>query len=285
MDFPSDPGDFFESEYGKIHYRYSLIEDSQVICILPGFSIPSSIYTRFTKELNEMGFSVLIIDYFGRGFSEPSSSFDFSIESTTDAFLLLLNHLEITKCSFISVSYGSLITANIIEKNPSIINRLIFISPLMFQKSVMRPFQRFLLSNQYIGPFVLRGASNQFISTDIARQFSDISKHCDSYWAAVGASYQQSICNKYYLSSIAKSLSYFSESFNETEMQKATNVSIRTLVLLGGKDHLIKIPENEHWWNKWMPNVKVTIYPDYGHLMIIEEPEEIAETIVQFLQK
>ena len=159
MNFPDKPEHFFETELGRTHYRYIEVESAQTAVLLPGFSIPSSAYSTFAENLSETGFSVVTIDYFGRGFSVPSTYFDYSLSSYVKQVLSLLEYLKIDKCILISFSFGSLIACNISNIQPSIISRLVFISPYHFLKKTTRPFQKFLLSNSFIGPYLIKIAA------------------------------------------------------------------------------------------------------------------------------
>lgn len=285
MSFPSTPDRFFESPLGKTHYRYIEVESAQVICILPGFSIPSAGYYQFAHDLSENGFSVIVIDYFGRGYSEPSQEFDFTFNSYAKQVLDLMNHLKIEKFGLISFSIGAHVAANIAEASAASITKLVFISPFHFVLNEMHPFQRYLLSNSLFGPLVLKLVAPRFIPPDIAGQFTDLTKHEEIYWAVVGCCLHQLNMNPTYCTSLSKFISKFSESDIPENLQKITQMSVRTLVLLGQKDQIIDTEESCKWWEYWMPNVKVESIENVGHLMFLEEPDSIIEMISTFLHR
>jgi pimeloyl-ACP methyl ester carboxylesterase len=68
-------------------------------------------------------------------------------------------------------------------------------------------------------------------------------------------------------------------------MLKVTQMSVRTLVLLGASDRIINIAESEAWWKRWMPNVKVIVREHVGHLMFLEEPDDTSELVARFLHR
>ena len=117
MNFPDLPESYFEDDLGKTHYRYIQVESAQVAVLLPGFSIPSAAYQTFAQNLSDTGFSVLTIDYYGRGFSTPSTYFAHTLTSYVRQVLSLLEYLGIDKCVLISFSFS-----------PPIINMLLLIS-------------------------------------------------------------------------------------------------------------------------------------------------------------
>jgi pimeloyl-ACP methyl ester carboxylesterase len=272
MEFPVLPDDFYESAQGKTHFRYKRNDSGQIACILPGFSIPSPAYERFASLLADT-FSVLTIDYFGRGYSEPSPEFRPTVDGYVAQVLDLLTHLEITSCVLISFSFGSLVAANIVERNPALIKRLVFISPLHFLRNPIRPFQRFIISNSLFGPFFLRLSAQHFITADIAAQFADVASNNEAFWGTVGCSLHQVHSNPTFYSSFAAFIRDFSESAIPDQMLKVRHSSVRTLVLLGEDDRIINIGESKAWWTRWKPNVEIIVREHVGHLMFLEEPE------------
>lgn len=285
MNFPDSPESYFENVLGKTHYRYIQVESAQVAVLLPGFSIPSSAYQTFAQIFSEAGFSVLTIDYFGRGFSIPSTYFNYTIDSYVRQVLDLLEYLKIEKCVLISFSIGSIIACNIASILPSLISRLVFISPFHFLKHGMRPVQKFLISNSFIGPYLLKVAAPQIIPGDIAAQFTDITQHNEAYQGTLSVCLQQLKSNPHYCSSISAFTRKFDESSIVDEMLKVTQMSVRALVLLGENDILVDIHQSEKWWLHWMPNVKVIIRENVGHLMFLEEPDDTSIIVSRFLHR
>ena len=285
MEFPATPDSFFESPQGKTHYRHLKVESAQTILILPGFSIPSSAYVTFAKNLSEIGFTVVTLDYFGRGYSEPSKYFDYTLNGYVEQVLNLLAHLKIDNLILISFSFGALIAANIAEKKPSMITRLVFISPFHFLQKPMRPFQRFIISNRLFGSFLLKVTAKRFIPTDIAAQFHDVTQNEEAYWATVGCCLHQLSTNPSFCDSVSRLIGSFSESLIPDEMLTVTHMSVRALVLLGENDKVVNIAESEKWWKHWMPNVKVIVRENVGHLMFLEEPDDTSELVARFLHR
>lgn len=285
MNFPDFPETYFEDDLGKTHYRYIQVESAQVAVLLPGFSIPSAAYQTFAQNLSDTGFSVLTIDYYGRGFSTPSTYFAHTLTSYVRQVLSLLEYLDIDKCVLISFSFGSLIACNIASIAPSLISRLVFISPYHFLNQGPKPLQKFIISNNIFGTYFLKMAAPKVIPADLARHFTDITQHNEAYQGTLSCCLHQLNNNPAYCSSISKFMSYFDESSIVDEMLKVTQMSVRALVLLGENDILLDIKQSEEWWKKWMPNVKVIIRENVGHLMFLEEPDDTSELVARFLHK
>lgn len=55
-----------------------------------------------------------------------------------------------------------------------------------------------------------------------------------------------------------------------------------TLVIWGEKDHIIPL-EHAHWFHHDIPNSHILLYPDCGHLPMLEKPRKLARDIKNFL--
>jgi pimeloyl-ACP methyl ester carboxylesterase len=285
MEFPALDDAYFESSLGKTHFRHIRTQSGQFACILPGLTIPSAAYVTFARKLSEANFTVVTIDYFGRGFSEPSAEFDFSISGYATQVLNLLAHLSVASCVLISFSFGALIAANIAERAPDLISRLVFFSPFHFLRNPIRPFQQLMLSNRLFGPTLIRLTSQYFITTDIAGQFGDVSQHEEAYWGTVGCCLHQVRANAAFCDSLSRFLANFAQETILDNMLKVTQMSVRTLVVLGERDTIVDITESRKWWEHWMPNVKVITHRNVGHLMFLEQPDDTSDLVIRFLQK
>jgi pimeloyl-ACP methyl ester carboxylesterase len=123
MDFPTDPDSFFVSPHGRIHYRSLSLDGAPHICILPGFTIPSSLYVPIARFLHSEGYSISIIDYWGRGFSDSRDDSNYSLDSHISILPLFLAHLQLTKSSFIGFSYGAAVLAGFSSKHLSLLQK------------------------------------------------------------------------------------------------------------------------------------------------------------------
>lgn len=282
MEFPLEPDQFYESSQGRTHYRRIEVPGAQTILILPGVSIPSAAYAAFAADLSE-GFDVITIDYFGRGFSEPNDSFPHTLDGYAEQVLSLLAHLKIESAGVVAFSFGSLIAANIAERCPALITQLVFISPFHFLHKHVGPFQKFLIGNRLFGEMVVRAGAQASIAADITQQFRGHPRNDEVCWSLMGCCLQQLITNKKFCLSLSRFIGNFSESAIPDEMQKATQMSVRALVLIGENDKVIDVDASGAWWKRWMPNVVVEARHNVGHLMFLEDPSSISQRVARFL--
>jgi pimeloyl-ACP methyl ester carboxylesterase len=56
-----------------------------------------------------------------------------------------------------------------------------------------------------------------------------------------------------------------------------------TLVVIGGADVVVD-PQNAHLLGELLPNARVEVIPDRGHLLVWEDSEALAQLMIEFLQ-
>lgn len=283
MLFSATPQSYFENELGKTHYRLIENEGCQLVCILPGFSLPTAIYTSIGFAIAEQGFSVLIMDYFGRGFSVPASE---DIEFTPALFakqlIALLHHLDVDRCDLVAFSFGTLVSSHVSSLEPNLISKLVLVSPFKFLQKPARPFQRLILTNSYIGPFILRQFAAQFIPDEIATQI-DAHENPELFWSLVSVTMQEIDNNPHYFRATSSLLKVLDEATIDTELIPLRQNPFMTLVLLGTKDTTIDIVKSEQWWTQQLLNAKVVHIKDAGHLCFIENQKAVFRVITKFL--
>ena len=89
---PSD-GHWAQLSKGNIYYRWHHPEqkNGQTIVMVHGFSTPSFVWNGLLDGLLNKGYSILVYDHYGRGFSErprTKYSLDFYVETLKNLFLI-----------------------------------------------------------------------------------------------------------------------------------------------------------------------------------------------------
>ena len=120
---------FIETRHGKIHYLEWTSENSPLIIILPGFTIPAIAYSPLGSDLKECGFGVIIVDYWGRGETGLPSDGRYCLSSEISLVLTLINQLRITKCNIVGISYGAAVAAGLVTLITDKIDKMALDSP------------------------------------------------------------------------------------------------------------------------------------------------------------
>ena len=254
-----------------------------MIVILPGFTMPSSLYWSLASSLHDDGYSVIIVDYWGRGFSDPRNDRNYSLESHVWLVYSLMKHLQIEKSSFIGCSYGAAVLAALSVKHPEMIEKMVFISPLHFTNEAPNALQKFLLGTGKLGPMILAMTAPRMVPQQIARQFVDAKEENKDLVQAVSQ-----LCLDQYrgvranTDVISKAIAAFDMADIDQAFAGLANVNKRTLVMIGEKDVLINLSECKAWWSRWIQNANLQVIENAGHLLFIEKEKEVEENLKNF---
>ena len=134
-DLPPE-GDWAKLSMGNIYYRWHHPEqkNGQTIVMVHGFSTPSFVWNGLLDGLLNKGYSILVYDHYGRGFSErprTKYSLDFYVETLKE----LISHQNIDeKIHLVGYSMGGPIIGGFAEKYSDQVKSLSFIAPAGFGK-------------------------------------------------------------------------------------------------------------------------------------------------------
>ena len=134
-DLPSD-AHWAKLSKGNIYYRWHHPEqkNGQTIVMVHGFSTPSFVWNGLLDGLLNKGFSILVYDHYGRGFSErprTKYSLDFYVETLKE----LISHQNIDeKIHLVGYSMGGPIIGGFADKYSDQVKSLSFIAPAGFGK-------------------------------------------------------------------------------------------------------------------------------------------------------
>jgi pimeloyl-ACP methyl ester carboxylesterase len=282
MAFPTDSASFFTSPHGRIHYRSFCTDDAPHICILPGFTIPSSLYVPIAQSLHAEGYSVSIIDYWGRGFSDSRDDNNYSLDSHISILPLFLSHLQLTNSNFIGFSYGAAVLAGFSAKHSQMVRKVAFISPLHFTLKTPTSLQRLTLGLPYFGPLVLRLTAPQMVREQVRQQIADPEGQRELVDAVSALCLRQFQGSWAGVNAISRAIGAFQASDIDQAFAALANVNKRMLVIVGERDALINLPECRSWWQRWIQNANLTVLPKCGHLLFLEKKEEAGADLKAF---
>jgi len=126
-------GHFIELSDGFTYYKEeNMNSEKGVIILVHGFSIPSYIWETTYEALIEKGFHVVVLDLYGRGFSENPDT-DYTDSLMANQVLELINHLNITQAHLVGLSNGGRIISQAAVLQPQLIQSLIYVSSNSFE--------------------------------------------------------------------------------------------------------------------------------------------------------
>ena len=126
-------GSFVELSEGYTYYREANKNSQKsTVILVHGFSVPSYIWENTYGALIENGFHVVVLDLYGRGFSDNPDT-DYTDRLMANQVLELIKYLNITQAHLVGLSNGGRIISQAAVLQPQLIQSLIYVSSNSFE--------------------------------------------------------------------------------------------------------------------------------------------------------
>ena len=124
----NNSGNYIELKNGYTYFEEAN-QDSETgtVVLVHGFSVPSYIMETTFNSIEEKGFRVIMMDLYGRGFSD-NPDLPQTDELRANQVIELLDRRNIKKASLVGLSNGGRIISKIAYLKPEIVNELFYIA-------------------------------------------------------------------------------------------------------------------------------------------------------------
>jgi pimeloyl-ACP methyl ester carboxylesterase len=272
------PGKFIALSQGYTNYEIAGPASGPVVLLVPGISIPRTVFDQTLTPLAEAGYPVIALDLYGRGFSDrPRVRYDAALFNRQIDDLLAALGID-GPVSLIGLASGGLQSLLNAELRPTRVASLVLIAPDGVDAPVtgfVRMLQ-FPLAGEITGRLVMNAVGQRRweerlqnysrdtrLVDDVVRQFRGQLEY-KGFWRALASS----IANL--------PISESSEVFRRIE-QRGT----RTLVLWGASDAIHPVHHGQDV-RRLMPSARYIEIPA-GHLPHYEWPDLANAAIIRFL--
>ena len=271
----------------RIHYRDEGNQQGQVIVLVHGFNGSLFNFERLVPYLSE-DYRLISLDLPAFGLTGAIPSGDYSTKNFIKTINQLVYSLNIEKFSIAGNSMGGGVAWRYTLEHPEQINSLILIasssvrvegeeeaepdedesSPLVWRLLFSNFTRRILLV------FTPKFFAEQGLKTSVYDQNLATKEWANQFHELVLLEGSREAI-----------ISMFSSNRYGNETPKIfQQISAPTLIIHGEEDNLIELDSVRHFEEN-IPDVKVKIYPNIGHLPMYEDPVRTAIDIKNFLQK
>ena len=238
-------------------------KNKDTIILLHGSGLSHIVWSLTEKYLSNQGYNVLAIDLPGHGNSEgPCLQ---SIEKISDWLEEVFNKLGILELTIVGHSQGCLEALEYLHKYPKKIKKLIFIGG-----SYAMPVNQSLLDFAEAG-------DDQAVKLMMKWSYESSKKF-------IGGNPVEKIINspRDIREILAIDLAACNNYKNGAEALKSINCS--TLFIFGELDKMVNLEKGKEF-AKIIPNSKIHIIKNCGHMIMFEKAFEMREKITEFLKK
>lgn len=242
------------------------------LVLISGFASGAWNWFRQIEDLAKC-FQVITFDPRGVARSEISDDATVSIQTIADDIAGLLDVLEIEKASLLGVSFGGFVAQEFALAYAEKLDKLILACTSFGGKNHVAP------AWEVLATFISTGDLNR---SDAVRRFM-IPAFTADFYAAHGETVEE-VCRlreenvvpeTVYLSQLRSATSFDAES-------RVGGIEAETLILTGDADIVVP-PQNSRNLAQAIPNAKLEVIENSGHMFFIERAAEFNRIVSQFV--
>lgn len=271
------PGKFAHLSNGVTHFEYSENQNTPVVVLVHGFSVPYYIWDPTFSALSDNGFSVLRYDLYGRGYSDrPEIEYD--LDLYVNQLSELLEHLDIGRpVHLVGLSQGGPVAAAFANQYPHQARSLTLIDPLITRVTTKTIFP---INVPFVGEYFARVVLIPHILP--ASQVDDF-HHPENYpdWED---KYRDQLQYTGFTQAILSSLRNLPAFNSLTEYEQVLVNQIPFQVIWGQEDQTIAYSDIELLLDT-VPAAELHIIQNAGHLPHYEQPDVVNPFLIEFLVK
>lgn len=266
-----------KSEIADIEMNYLIRKgDGPILMLVHGFSANNSTWLQFADKLPD-NYYLIAPDLAGHGKSSEAESYD--LERQAERLKALAEHLNLEPFHIVGNSMGGAISAIYAARFPEDIASLILIDSAGLDGENQSQFFA-----------ELEEGHNPLIATDEAsfeyRMDLILEKQPPLPWPLRPALIRETVERAELNKVIFADMLATREKMDQNEMSRiiSENVTMPALIMWGEKDRVLDVSSVAEF-KKVIPQAEVKIYPDLGHVPMLEDPSASAETITQFVSR
>ena len=259
----------------NVHYRdEGNINDSIPILLIHGMS--SSLHTFDSVAIDlKKNHRVISLDLPAFGLTGPNPENTYSLDYYADFLDQFRKNLKIKQWTLAGNSLGGAIAWNYAVRFPNQINQLILIDAAGYPKLNEKGSLGFkIASTPIVNKLMLFVTPKSLVRQSLLSIYYDPKLVTD---AQVDRFHDVAIRE----GNRAAALSIFNGGF-KANYEKIRLIKVPTLILWGDKDNLIDVA-NADLFKKDIPNSKVVIFQNVGHVPMEEVPHQVSKEITSFL--
>lgn len=262
----------------EIHVRDEGPRDGFPIVLLHGSNASLHTWEPWVERLKSR-YRVISFDFPAHGLSGPVPSRDYSAEAYVAITQRVVDHLGLTRFAIAGNSMGGGIAWRYAASNPTKVAALVLVDasgepeppgsdlPLGFRLArlpVLRDIAATVTPRSLIDSSLHQSVSVQSIVTPAM---------VDRYWELLR-----------YPGNREATLDRFAGPRSPARIEALKTITAPTLILWGREDRLIPVTSAE-WFSKQLPNARVSILDNIGHIPMEEAPDRALAPVLRLLEQ
>ena len=263
----------------RIHYQEAGDEKAPPIILIHGFISSNLIWTNTLLPLAHKGFRVIAPDLPGYGYSDKPADAEYTISEQARAVIGLMDRLQIERATIVGASYGGAIAATVALDYPERVEKLILVGAVTNDDAKKKVLLRVSCL-----PIIGDIATPLFLGSRwILRKRME-----DMYRRMGRAVNDRMVAARHHLLATAnaqRAMIRTARRWSANRIQREASLIRRpTLLVWGDQDDHIPL-DDAFKLRDSMPNAKLVVFRNCGHLPPAEYPAQFVEVVSNFCRK
>lgn len=264
-----------EIEGQRIHYleRPAASSETETILLIHGFAANKDHWIRFVRFL-PAHYRILALDLPGHGGNEPDSTASYTISYFTTTVSLFVKEVVNASVHLVGNSLGGRIATELSLAHPEQVATISLLDPAGIRSLVPSELDLALAQGENLLIPTTRDEYDRF--TSIA--FGDEPPNLP--WPTA------SVVSRRYAERAPLYRKMWIDLFAEPDAleTRLQDLSVPTLIIWGEKDGILDVSAAAEWADR-IPHAVVEIMAGVGHAPMLEQPEETAELVIDFIKR
>ncbi|MEK6282368.1 MAG: alpha/beta hydrolase [Acidobacteriota bacterium] len=274
--FHADYSHFIEVDGVRVHYQEAGDAEAPVVVLIHGFASSNLVWSKVLLELAEAGFRVIAPDLLGYGYSGKPKEFDYTIVRQSEMVVGFMRRLEIERAILVGSSYGGAVAATIALDQPALVEKLILVGAVTNNRPTRYMLMR-LFRSPIIGDILspLLAGSRLLLRRRMKRVYDRHSWEVDE--KRVDARHIPLRTRGAHRAIIRTVRRWDAERVS----RDAHLMTRPTLIVWGENDREVSLEDGRRI-HEQMPNSRLVVFRECGHLPHEEYPEEFTKLVSEF---
>ncbi len=266
---------FIEVQGMQVHYRIEGNEaDSVPLLLLHGAGSSLHTWDSVVRIIGNKR-KIIRLDLPAYGLTGPTPDRQYSIESYTKFILNFLEKLKVTKCDLVGNSLGGYISWSVTLERPSMVRKLVIMDAIGYSlEKRERPLAFKLARIPVLNKVLTFVTPRSIIEKSVLNLYADKGR------------VTKTLVDRYFELTLREgnrqAFIDIASSSTKSELYKMIPRIIQpTLIIWGSEDKFVPV-ENANRFKTDIPNSRLEILSNIGHLPMEESPTKTAELILEF---
>ena len=268
---------FLEIEGVRVHYQEAGATNAPVLVLIHGFTASNFVWSDVLLPLAQNGFRVIAPDLVGFGFSEKPKRGEYTVAAQARMIIGLMDQLGIERACLVGSSYGGAVAATCALDYGERVRRLVLVDAVInddIKHQLLMRLARTPLLGDVVSPLML--GSRRIIFNRLRQGYAPQNAHLFDD-RKLNAHHRPLVAANTQRAALSTLRRWSARRIEE----EADNIRQPVLLVWGEYDPEIPLAHGRRLLER-IPNARLLIFRDCGHMPMEEYPREFAEVVTSF---